>query len=256
MTTTSVLNPLDEDTSIMRTTILPSMLEILTRNYNYRNKSAALYEIGRIYLKRPDGMADEPRIVSVGAYGDRMDFFVLKGWVEGLLRDLGVQGARFTAERDNPSYHPGRCARVFSGETEIGVLGEIHPLVAANYGVDARFYCAELSFEALEAVRGGLPVYRPLPRFPSVSRDIAVVCDEKIPVGELTDCILASGGQYLKNCTLFDVYTGHHIAEGSKSVAFSLTMRSEDQTLTDEHAEETVAAVLAALKEKYNAVMR
>ncbi len=251
-----ILNPLGEETSIMRTTILPSMLEILTRNYNYRNKSAALYEIGRIYLRRPDGMADEPRIVSMGAYGPEMNFFVLKGWVEGLLRDLGVQGARFTAERENPSYHPGRCARVSCGGTEIGVLGQIHPLVAENYGVDTEFYCAELRFDALNAVKGSLPVYRPLPRFPSVTRDIAVVCDEKIPVGELTDCILASGGQYLKNCTLFDVYTGHHIAEGSKSVAFSLTMRSDDQTLTDEHAEETVAAVLAALKEKFNAVMR
>ena len=119
----------------MRTTILPSMLEILTRNYNFRNKSAALYEIGRIYLKRPDGMADEPRILSMGAYGPKMDFFVLKGWVEALLRDLSVKDVRFEACRDNPSYHPGRCARVFAGDTELGVLGQIHPLVAANYGV-------------------------------------------------------------------------------------------------------------------------
>ena len=251
-----ILNPLGEDTSIMRTTILPSMLEILTRNYNYRNKAAALYEIGRIYLKRPDGMADEPKIVSLGAYGPKMDFFVLKGWVEALLRDLGAEKLRFTAEKSNPSYHPGRCARVYAGDTEIGVLGQIHPLVAANYGVDAELYCAELSFDALDKVKGGLPVYKPLPRFPSVTRDIAVVCDAGIPVGELMECILASGGEYLKGCALFDVYTGHHIAEGMKSVAFSLTMRSDDQTLTDDHAEETVSAVLRALKEKFNAVMR
>ena len=251
-----ILNPLGEDTSIMRTTILPSMLEILTRNYNYRNKSAALYEIGRIYLKREDGLADEPKIVSLGAYGPKMDFFVLKGWVEALLRDLGVKNVRFAAEKANPSYHPGRCAKVYAGETELGVLGQIHPLVAANYGVDAEFYCAELSFDALNKVKGGLPVYKPLPRFPSVTRDIAVVCDGSIPVGELMQCILSSGGQYLKDCALFDVYTGSHIAAGMKSVAFSLTMRSDDQTLTDDHAEETVAAVLAALKEKFNAVMR
>ena len=251
-----ILNPLGEDTSIMRTTILPSMLEILTRNYNYRNKSAALYEIGRIYLKRADGLADEPRIVSMGAYGPKMDFFVLKGWVEALLRDLGAKNVRFAAEKANPAYHPGRCAKVYAGDTELGVLGQIHPLVAGNYGVDAEFYCAELSFDALDKVKGGLPVYQPLPRFPSVTRDIAVVCDQKIPVGELMQCILSSGGQYLKGCALFDVYTGHHIAEGMKSVAFSLTMRSDDQTLTDDHAEETVAAVLAALKETFNAVMR
>ena len=251
-----ILNPLGEDTSIMRTTILPSMLEILTRNYNYRNKSAALYEIGRIYRKRADGLADEPKIVSLGAYGPEMDFFVLKGWVENLLADLGAAKPHFVQERLNPSYHPGRCARVFVGETEIGVLGQIHPQVASNYGVDAELYCAELRFDALLSVKGGIPVFKPLPRFPAVTRDIAVVCGAEVPVGDMTEAILAGGGQYLKGCTLFDVYTGHHIAEGMKSVAFSLTMRAEDQTLTDEHAEETVKKVLQLLKEKFNAVMR
>ena len=251
-----ILNPLGEDTSIMRTTVLPSMLEILSRNYNYRNRSAALYEIGKIYLKRPDGMADEPKIVSLGAYGPEMNFFRLKGWVEALLNDLDVGKLTFEAESTNPSYHPGRCARVYAGGTEIGVLGQIHPEVAKNYGVDAELYCAELRFEAMFALKGGIPVYVPLPKFPSVTRDIAVVCDSDIPVGKLSDCILANGGQYLKGCDIFDVYTGHHIAQGKKSVAFSLTMRSDDQTLTDDHAEETVKAVLAALEKNFGAVMR
>ncbi len=251
-----ILNPLGEDTSIMRTTILPSMLEILTRNYNYRNKTAALYEIGRVYNKRPDGLADEPKIVSLGAYGAEMNFFMLKGWVENLLADLGTAKPHFVQERKNPSYHPGRCAKVFVGETEIGVLGQIHPQVAANYGVDAELYCAELRFDALAAVKGGIPVFKPLPRFPAVTRDIAVVCDASVPVGDMTEAILSGGGKYLKGCTLFDVYTGHHIAEGMKSVAFSLTMRAEDQTLTDDHAEETVRKVLQILQEKFNAVMR
>jgi phenylalanyl-tRNA synthetase beta chain len=251
-----ILNPLGEDTSIMRTTILPSMLEILTRNYNYRNREAALYEIGRVYLKRPDGMADEPKIVSLGAYGEKMDFFALKGWVEKLLKELGTAKPRFVAEKANPSYHPGRCAKVFVGGVEIGVLGQIHPLVAANYGVDAAFYCAELKFDALNAVKGALPVYKPLPRFPSVTRDIAVVCKADIPVGDMADCILANGGQYLKDCAIFDVYTGSHVLAGMKSVAFSLTMRSDEQTLTVEHAEETVAKVLKALADNFGAVMR
>ena len=251
-----ILNPLGEDTSIMRTTVLPSMLEILSRNYNYRNRSAALYEIGKIYLKRPDGMADEPKIVSLGAYGPEMDFFRLKGWVEALLNDLAVGKLTFEAEPANPSYHPGRCARVYAGGTEIGVRGQIQPEVAANYGVDAELYCAELRFEVMFALKGGIPVYVPLPKFPSVTRDIAVVCDSEIPVGKLSDCILANGGQYLKGCDIFDVYTGHHIAQGKKSVAFSLTMRSDDQTLTDDHAEETVKAVLAALERDFGAVMR
>ena len=251
-----ILNPLGEDTSIMRTTILPSMLEILTRNYNYRNKSAALYEIGKIYLKRDDGMADEPKIVSLGAYGPDMNFFVMKGWIEALIDSLGAPKAKFVAEKENVSYHPGRCAKVYVGDTLIGVFGQIHPAVADNYGVGAELYCAELSFDALFSVKGGIPVYAPLPKFPAVTRDIAVVCRADIPVGELTDCIMANGGKYLVDCTLFDVYTGHHIAEGHKSAAFSLTMRADDQTLTDEHAEETVKAVLDALKAKFGAVIR
>ena len=251
-----ILNPLGEDTSIMRTTILPSMLEILTRNYNYRNKSAALYEIGRIYLKRADGLADEPKIVSMGAYGPEMNFFRIKGWVEELCSGLGIDKLHFAAERENQSYHPGRCAKVWCGETYIGILGQIHPAVAANYGVDAEMYCAELSFDALHSLRGGIPVYKPLPRFPAVTRDIAVVCGAEIPVGDMVDHIMAEGGQYLKDCRIFDVYTGHHIAEGKKSVAFSLTMRADDQTLTDDHAEETVKKVLAALERKFGASIR
>ncbi len=251
-----ILNPLGEDTSIMRTTVLPSMLEILTRNYNVRNKAAALYEIGRIYRKRPDGLADEPRILSIGAYGPEMNFFVLKGWVEALAEGLKLGKLRFEPERTNPSYHPGRCAKVWAGERPLGVLGQIHPAVAENYGVETELYCAELSFEALLEVLGGIPVYKPLPRFPAVTRDIALVCDAALPVGALEDCILAHGGRYLADCALFDVYTGHHIAPGKKSVAFSLTMRAEDQTLTDEHAEETVKQILQALEAECGAVMR
>ena len=251
-----ILNPLGEDTSIMRTTILPSMLEILTRNYNFRNPTASLYEIGRIYLKREDGLADEPKIVSMGVFGNNASFFTMKGWIEGLFEALDITGAKYVAEKENPSYHPGRCAKVYVGGTYVGVFGQIHPEVARIYGVDAEMYCAELSFDALYALKGALPVYKPLPKFPSTTRDIAVVCDSNITVGELMDCINENGGQYLKGCKLFDVYTGHHIAEGKKSVAFSLTMRAEDQTLTDEHAEETVKAVLEALEKKFGAVIR
>ena len=251
-----ILNPLGEDTSIMRTTVLPSMLEILTRNYNFRNKSAALYEIGKIYLKRSDGLADEPKIVSMGAYGAGVNFFTVKGWVESLLKELRTPKAEFVAEKENASYHPGRCAKVYAGGTYIGIFGQIHPEVAKNYGVDAELYCAELSFDALYSVRGGTPVYEPLPKFPAVTRDIAVVCDKAITVARLIDCIMSAGGQYLKNCELFDIYTGSHIAPGKKSVAFSLTLRADDQTLTDEHAEETMKSVLDALERELGASMR
>lgn len=251
-----ILNPLGEDTSIMRTTVLPSMLEILTRNFNFRNKAAMLYEIGKIYLKKPDGLADEPKVVSIGMYGPDIDFFRLKGIVETLIDIVTGKAMRFEADKENASYHPGRCAKVYIGNECVGIFGQIHPAVAENYGVDTELWCAELSFDVLFANVRAMPVYTPLPKFPSVSRDIAVVCSSEIPVGSLTECIMENGGQFLKDCTLFDVYTGHHIAEGMKSVAFSLTMRAEDRTMTDEDADSTVKAVLAGLKEKYNAVMR
>ena len=251
-----ILNPLGEDTSIMRTTVLPSMLEILTKNVNVRNREAWLYEIGKIYLKKPDGTAEEPKLLSLGAYGPGLSFFTLKGWVEQLFAALALGEPRFEAVRDNPSYHPGRCASVSVGDRGIGVLGQIHPQVAANYGVDVELYCAELRLDALLACRGGTPVFKPLPRFPAVTRDIAVLCERATPVGELAACIRESGGQYLKDVTLFDVYEGERVPAGKKSAAFSLTMRAGDQTLTDEHAEETVKAVLAALEAKFGAVIR
>ena len=251
-----ILNPLGEDTSIMRTTTLPSMLEILTRNYNYRNREARLYEIGRTYHPREDGLADEPKTLSIGAYGQDMDFFVLKGWVETILDRMGIQNPHFARESGNPSYHPGRCAKVFADGEEIGVLGQIHPAVMKNYSVDAEFWCAQLSFETIFRLRGATPVFRPLPRFPAVTRDIAVVCDKDIPAGDMRDLILRTGGETLEDCRIFDVYTGHHIVEGKKSVAFSLTMRAEDQTLTDEHAEALVAKILTALREDCGAEIR
>ena len=252
-----ILNPLGEDTSIMRTTVLPSMLEILTRNYNYRNKAAYLYELGRTYaLGGKDGLAVEEKVLSLGAYGEKMSFFAMKGLVEAVLESIRAKDVSFEACNDNPSYHPGRCAKVFEGEKLIGVFGQIHPLCALNYGVDAELYCAELSFEALMEACGEDPTYVPLPKFPAVTRDIALVCDKEIPVASLSKCIMASGGMYLKGCELFDIYTGSHMAEGKKSVAFSLTMRADDQTLTDEHAEETVKSVLEALKNEFGAVIR
>lgn len=251
-----ILNPLGEDTSIMRTTALPSMLEILTRNYNFRNPSAKLYEVAKTYFRRPDGMADEPRVVSLGAYGADMSFFKLKGAVEELLQKLKIENARYAAVTDNPSYHPGRCAGVWAGDTLLGVFGQVHPLVCENYGVDAPLYAAELSFPALFEKRCTVLEYAPLPRFPAVTRDIAVVCDSAVTAGELMDCIRKSGGAYLKKVSVFDVYTGAPIPLGKKSVAFSLTLRADDQTLTDDHADECIQSVLAALKNEFSAVIR
>jgi len=253
-----ILNPLGEDTSIMRTTILPSMLEILARNYSFRNKSVKLYELGKVYFAKNDGsgMADEPKILSLGAYGPGMDFFTLKGAVELVLKGLRIEGVRYEAESSNPSYHPGRCAKVYQGETCLGVLGQIHPKVAENYDVDCELYAAELNFPALYAAMGPMPVYQPLPRFPAVARDIAVVCDKTVPVGALQDCIRRGAKGLLKDVALFDVYTGKGIPEGKKSVAFNLTLRSDERNLTAEEADADIASILEALKTELGAVLR
>ena len=251
-----ILNPLGEDTSIMRTTTLPSMLEILTRNYNFRNKSAKLYELGRVYFKRADGLADEPKVLTLGAYGDNMDFFTLKGAVEAVLKQLRIENVRFLADSENPSYHPGRCAKVFSGDRLLGVLGQIHPHVAGNYGVDAELYAAELRFDALYESKGAQPVYQPLPKFPAVTRDIAVVCDASVTVGELEDAIRKGAKGLLKDAALFDIYTGTGIAPGKKSVAFNLTLRADDRSLTAEEADADVKSILTALEQECGAVLR
>ncbi len=252
-----ILNPLGEDTSIMRTTVLPSMLEILTRNYNYRNKTAKLYEIGRIYLAGgKEGLAQEKKILSMGAYGADMDFFALKGVLQALLKELHAENIRFVPCKDNPSYHPGRCADVWCGETYLGVFGQIHPLVAQNYGVDGEFYCAELTLDALMAVHNTVLVYKPLPKFPTVERDLAVVCKEEITVGQLEDCISAHAGNLLTGIRLFDIYRGASIAEGKKSVAFRLEFRAEDRTLTGADTESAMEKILAGLGKELDAGLR
>ena len=255
-----ILNPLGEDTSIMRTTTLPSMLEILTRNWNYRNKSARLYEVGRIYLSGgEDGLASETKVLTLGAYGEDMDFYAMKGAIEAILKDIRAKDVHFEGPSGAPSdasYHPGRCATVWSGSDCIGVFGQIHPLVARNYGVDGELYCAELSFDELMNAKGPDPLYTPLPRFPAVTRDIAVVCCRDVTVGTLEKCITRAGGKLLREVSLFDIYQGQGIPEDKKSVAFNLVLRSDEGTITAAQADEEVRDILAALESELGAVLR
>ena len=252
-----ILNPLGEDTSVMRTAALPSMLGVLSTNLSRRNMEAKLYEMATVYKKQPGKvLADERTVLTLGAYGGNVDFFALKGAVEALLCAARTPDVRFTADTKTAAFHPGRCAAVWSGDTRLGTLGQIHPDVCAAYGLDGATYCAEIDVVLLHDLEGAEPVYTPLPRFPAITRDIAVVCDAAVPVGELTECIRKAEKNVLRGVKLFDVYTGVGIPEGKKSVAFSLTLRSDDGTLTDDHAEEAVRAVLDALRENFGAVIR
>lgn len=251
-----IMNPLGEDTSIMRTTVMPSMLEILTRNYNYRNKETHLYELGRTYFEREDGMADEPKHLSLGVYGPEESFFTLKGAVETILDSIRAEDVTYVAEKSDPSYHPGRCAKVYVNGQEVGTLGQIHPLVAANYGVDAELYYADLKFDALFASRGADPEYQPLPKFPAVTRDIAVLVDKAVTVGAMESSIQAAAKGLLKDVTLFDIYEGAKLPTGKKSVAFNLVLRADDRSLTAQEADDEVNLVLERLKKDFDAMLR
>ena len=252
-----IQNPLGEDTSIMRTIALPSMLDILSRNNAYHNKSAKLYELAKIYLPTEDAVLPrEPKMLVLGTYGANETFFTLKGELEAVFAGLRLQKATYTAVKDNPSYHPGRCARVTVGGVDVGFLGQVHPLVARNYGIETEVYCAEVDFTQLFELQLPAPTYVPLPKYPTVARDLALVCDEAVTVAQVEDVITAAAGKLLRSTRLFDIYRGKGIPEGKKSLAFALELRADDRTLTDGDAEGCVARVLRALEEQLHAVLR
>ena len=255
--TVKLVNPLGEDTSIMRTVILPSMLDILSRNFAFKNKGVKLYEIGKIYLpKDGEKLPDEPKRMIFGTYGEHENFFTLKGEIDAILDQLNVHPATYIADTKNPSYHPGRCADIVIDGKKMGVIGQIHPLVAETYGIGGEVYVAELDFTGLQAVLAPERVFHSLPKFPTVSRDLALVCEESMTVGMLEACIKKAGGKLLRSVQLFDVYRGPGIAPGKKSVAFSLELRADDRTLTDEDTTGVTNAVLEKLKNDLGVTLR
>ena len=255
--TLKIQNPLGEDTSIMRTIALPSMLDILARNFNYHNKNAKLYELAKIYLPQEgQALPEEPKMLVLGSFGAGESFFKMKGEVEAIMAGLRLPKATYTAVKDNPSYHPGRCAAVSINGVHLGYMGQVHPLVAQNYGMDCEVYCAELSFAKMFELQKPEATYVPLPKYPGVSRDLSLLCDEAVTVAQIEDVITANGGKLLRGVKLFDIYRGVGVPEGKKSMAFSLELRADDRTLTDSDSEGVITKVLAALKEKLDAVLR
>ena len=252
-----IQNPLGEDTSIMRTIALPSMLEILSRNNAYHNKSVKLYELAKIYLPvEGQPLPEEPRMLLLGTYGANETFFTLKGELEAIFKGLRVKKACYCAVKDNPSYHPGRCAKVSINGVDVGIMGQVHPLVAKNYGIDVDVYCAEINFTAIMGLLLPDATYTPLPKYPSVTRDLALICDEAVTVADAENVITAAAGKLLRGVKLFDIYRGTGVPEGKKSMAFSMELRADDRTLTDTDSEQVVSKVLKALAEKLGATLR
>ncbi len=246
-----ISNPLGEDTSIMRTTALPSVMENVARNYNARAAECAVFEDATVYLPQggPDVLPDERERVVMAAYGARYDYLALKGIVEQWLAAAGVREARFERNARGTSYHPGRCADIYVGDQWLGTIGEIHPVVLANYGIKPRVVAAEIDMEVLFEHRGGTAVFRSLPKHPAITRDLALVASVEVPAAEIAGRIERAVGKVLESLTLFDVYTGEHIEAGKKSLAYNLVLRAADRTLTDEEAESAVQKVLKSLEE-------
>ena len=244
-----ISNPLGEDTSVMRTTMLPSMLETLARNYNNRNAKAYLYELGKEYIwKGADELPEEPQVLCMGMYGADCNFFTIKGIVEELLYKLGVEDYDVEAVTDNPSYHPGRTAVISKDGKIIGTVGEIHPQVLSNYGIGVKAYAAEISFDACFELSQLKRTYKQLPKFPALTRDLAFVCKKSEPVLMLEKTIAQAVGKNLESIELFDVYEGSQIPEGMKSVAFNLKLRAADRTMTDEEADSAMKKAVKALE--------
>lgn len=243
-----ISNPLGEDTGVMRTSMIPSMMDTLSRNYNNRNLSAFLFENGKVYIPNgEDELPDENRTLSIGMYGDGIDFFTLKGKVEALFAAAGVVGYDVEPVTDNPTFHPGRTARFTVGNEEVALLGEIHPDVAENYSIGTKVYVASISVDKLFKYQHTKRVYKPSPRFPALTRDLAVVCDRITPVLLLEKLIAKAVGKTLEHISLFDVYQGEQIEKGKKSVAFSLRLRAADKTMTDAEADEAMNKAIKAL---------
>ena len=270
-----IVNPLGEDTSVMRTSIIPSVLDVLSFNYNNRNEKACLFEISKEYLPASEekpfingnilansgkekhrysySLPDEPQRLTVGMYGGEADFYALKGMIEQLLGEMKIDGYEYIRAVDSDAFdekfafHPGRSAVIMRDGKALGILGEIHPEVQEKYGIGVKTYVAKLNIPELMESAAGKITYQPLPKFPATTRDLSVICDDEIPVAELEKAIKGAVGKILEKVTLFDVYKGKQIEDGKKSVSYSISMRSHDGTLTDEQADGAMKRVLKAL---------
>ena len=251
-----ISNPLGEDTSVMRTTALPSMLEVLARNNNMGNENVALFEMASTYIPDadPKNLPAEGTSLVIGMYGNA-DFYRLKGVCENLFGLSGVT-ASYTAYSEDNAFHPGRCAKIFIGDKEIAVMGQIHPLTTGNYDMEMPVYAAVIDFDQLFAVAKQEKHYTPLPKYPASTRDFSFVCEEALEVGSIFESVKRAGGKLVEDVKLFDIYRGVQVGEGKKSVSIRVTLRAADRTLTVEETEKVARKILGDLEHKLGITLR
>lgn len=252
----TIRNPLGEDTSVMRTTALPSIMEVLARNANFSNEKVGLYEIATTYTPTgADTLPDERKVLTLGFYG-KGDFFTMKSMCETIAEYAHVH-FDYVRQNANPSYHPGRCADILLDDgTKLGTLGQIHPEVAGNYNMGMEVYVCEIDLPLLFANRGAEPKYKALPKFPASSRDFSFVCGESLEVGAIEKVMYHSGVKILEDVKLLDIYRGIQVGEGNKSVTFRMILRSGDHTLTVEEADKAAKKILTNMERELGITIR
>ena len=248
-------NPLGEDTSVMRTTMVPSMLNTIASNLNRGNAEGRLFELSKVFMPAAAGeLPVEKHMLTLGLFGGGADFYAVRDAAIWLMQVFGVTPGVKAGGDDY--YHPGRKAVLSAGDVRLAQLGEIHPDVAEKFGIESRVYVAEIDLDALRSLEQGFNGVRPLPKFPAVTRDIALVVDEKVPVGEMLETIRVSGGKMLESVKFFDIYRGEKLGKDKKSVAYALAFRASDRTLTDEEISGAMAKILKAVEAGYGAELR
>ena len=252
-----IINPLGEDQSIMRTTLIPNMLEVISRNYNKKIAEGQFFELSKVYMSETlplEGLAEERDTLTIGMYGN-VDFFDLKGVVENLLEELNIDKYRILSS-NNDSMHPGRTAELLINNKRVGCLGEIHPDVLDKYDIPVSVYVSELNFEEILQQSDMNIKYKSLPKFPSVARDIAIVVTEEITAGQVEEIIRNKGGKLIEEVKLFDIYKGSQIKEGYKSMAYSIVYRSDEKTLSEEDITKVHNKIVNSLVNQVGAELR
>ncbi len=250
-----ISNPLGEDTSVMRTTTLPSMLNVLAYNFNMKNTDVKLFDISRVYIPTTAGeLPNEPARLTLGFIG-KDGFYKMKGYIEAILNIAGTAEATFKSCTTEPTFHPGRCAEVYVGDKKIALFGEAHPEVAETYGIAGGVYLAEVETDTLYDCRRAEITYTQIPKHPAVERDFSFVCDEDVEAASIST-VIKSASKMVANVELFDIYRGPQIGENKKSMSYAVMLRAADRTLTDVEADEAVRAILSALETKLGIKLR
>jgi len=249
-----LINPLGEETSVMRTSLVPAMLEILSRNLSRKVDFFSGFEVGNIF-SNPDAPVQKRAIVA-GVYGKEEDFFTMKSRLEGVLDYIGIESRSYQPFSENELYHPMRCAQISSGDEQIGFIGEVHPLIAEKFDIKKRVYLFTLDFDIISGIRTKLKLYKQVPKFPAIKRDIALVVSEEVAVGSIENLIISKGNSLIEKVELFDIYMGDQVPKGKKSVAYGITYRALDRTLTDEEITLVQSKILTHLADELGAHLR